>query len=122
MRISPWILTGILLFGFGLGCKKAGKKPEGPLIGLTRVKQAVMPQIFQGVESALERFRNENDRFPQRLVELVPTYLTSEEDLIDSWGSNLRLLPGATPGGVLLKSAGPDREFDTEDDLVRSMQ
>jgi len=49
------------------------------------------------------------------------TYINAEGQLIDSWGSEIRYrFPGIYQNGVDgfdLTSPGPDREYDTEDDI-----
>lgn len=112
---------GILVLVAGGGCRKTPQKnsDQGPLRPLLKVKGAVMPQLFQGVEAALEQYRDEHDRYPDQLSELVPAFLTRADDLIDSWGTPMRLRTDNSTGEAILESAGPDRQFGTPDDLVR---
>jgi len=122
MRAIPWIVMGTLVLVGSGGCKRAKTPHADPLRPLTQVKDVLMPQVFQGVELALERYQDENGRYPERLPELVPTFLPREDDLIDSWGTSLRLRVSEDGGTTFLESAGPDRRFDTPDDLARRLQ
>lgn len=122
MRTIPWIVVGIVALVSGGGCKRAKSPSANPLRPLTQVKDVLMPQVFQGVELALERYQDENGRYPERLPELVPAFLSREDDLIDSWGTSLRLRTGEEGAATFLESAGPDRSFDTPDDLARRLQ
>lgn len=51
------------------------------------------------------------------LAELAPS--TNRGEALDEWGTPLQLFCAPAPSlAVLLRSAGPDRELGTEDDLV----
>lgn len=79
-------------------------------------------RIAEAMTSALRK----NPKLGDNLDELLASLQTpGHPDLRDPWGRPLRLTTsqnGSSLGYILVASAGPDGEFDTEDDLVATLQ
>lgn len=76
------------------------------------------------VADALARFHRDRASYPDSLrallrMEVPPPYLPAREDwFVDGWGTELRYRRRGP--GYELRAAGPDRAFDTADDVVES--
>lgn len=91
--------------------------------GLTRLdtaKGVTLEPIMQQVEAAIDAYADEKGSYPEDLEELVPSYLSRTDLLIDPWGTRLRLEMDDQQKLSLI-SAGPDRLFSTGDDRRRSL-
>jgi hypothetical protein len=87
---------------------------------LDKAKGATLEPIMKQVETAVDAYADENGNYPENLEILVPQFLSRTDDLIDPWGTRLRLERGE-PQKLSLVSAGPDRAFGTSDDSRRSL-
>lgn len=118
----PWMQSLLLLF-LAATLPVSGKEPNQA----SRTKAD-----FAAITAALKAYRLNAEAYPttkQGLAALVkkptagpiPTTWTMVTKKIpkDEWETpyNYRLLPKEDPRGFELKSAGPDKEFGTEDDL-----
>ena len=78
-------------------------------------------ELIGGVETALNMYNMKHGAYPDTLEPL--TQETAEEDAllqgdyVDPWGTELRYERRGKKR-PLLTSAGPDKEFDTEDDIT----
>ena len=69
--------------------------------------------LEQGVD-AIEKFRSDHQQLPGAIT---GNKLLIAGELNDAWGESLRYDP-LEGGNYLVRSAGPDRTFDTTDDLT----
>ncbi len=69
--------------------------------------------------NALDQYYNDNEKYPDNLEELVPYYLRTKNDLIDSWGNKYKLANIDEEWFII--SAGKDKKFDTNDDIKRRL-
>lgn len=82
-----------------------------------RVTKASMGTI----KNALQQYYTHNSAYPATLHALIPTPLERGSDL-DSWDRPFYYSPTGSPGaprdqGFTLRSAGPDGQMGTEDDI-----
>lgn len=109
--------TALILVSLLVGA--CNRRPEG---------QPSMLGKLDAVAMALETFKVDHDRFPATLDELLPAtnglgggalsgYIRPE-GLVDSWGQRLNYT--AQTNGYELRSAGPDCDFRTADDIVKT--
>lgn len=82
--------------------------------------------VVQRALHAYSRKMGEPPTYDEGLAALVREGLAKEEDLTDLWGHQLKAVP-SWPGeerlyAPQLVSAGPDGEFDTEDDVVVAVE
>lgn len=87
--------------------------------GAVALAQMVGPEFSTGVrmgviEWRIGEYERDNDRLPDSLAELAPP----EDELLDGWGKQWRYELRRQAPGYELRSAGPDGEFDTDDDAV----
>lgn len=75
---------------------------------------------MKGIKNAYAQFYIFNDRFPEDLEELVSGRVIGREALTDLWGQRHQLVEEGQE--VYMVSAGPDRVFNTADDLAISMK
>lgn len=71
------------------------------------------------ITQALSHYLNDHSSYPETIEELIPHYLRGQSLLLDPWGTPIRYQK--EKAGVTLRSAGPDREMDTEDDLIKTI-
>ncbi len=74
---------------------------------------------IRNIMNALDQYYNDNEKYPDDLEELLPYYLKTKNDLIDSWGNKYRL--ENIDDEWYLISAGKDKKFDTNDDIKRRL-
>jgi hypothetical protein len=100
------------------GIRGQPSKPGGPMGGL---KQQMDVQLARVQASMLveevEFFRAEHNRLPETLDELVSSGVVDSIPN-DPWGGKYRLRAGDDEGTSVVESAGPDRVFGTDDDVV----
>jgi hypothetical protein len=71
---------------------------------------------LQTAVAEIEDFRLENHQLPEGIK---GNMLLIEAELVDAWGEDLRY-DAIDKQQYTVRSAGPDKEFDTSDDLTRS--
>lgn len=101
--------TGFLaLWGWGL------------VAGISAVETAVKSDetavAMQTAVNKIEAYSVENGRAPEGIE---GNMLLIEADLNDAWGESLRY-DALDKNDFAIRSAGPDKKFDTADDLTRS--
>jgi len=69
--------------------------------------------------NALDQYYNDNEEYPDNLEKLLPYYLKTKNDLIDSWGNKYKLVNIDEEWFIV--SAGKDKKFDTNDDIKRRL-
>lgn len=93
-----------------------GNRPESERFGSDSVRWAEFR--LRGVETNILRFHDAYRRFPDSLAEAVPIppgLPTKRSYQYDPWGTLVRY--AHTDSTFELRSAGPDRVFETRDDL-----
>lgn len=89
---------------------------------LAAIEQATRSRLSSLIDS-LQRFRLAERRYPSALADLNRRdaagrpYRDPETPLIDGWNRDFRYLVTGAADRAVLASAGPDQEFNTEDDL-----
>jgi hypothetical protein len=69
------------------------------------------------VESALAMYDIDHGRCPPAAADLVAGDYLANVDAVDPWGTTIAI--SCTPDDWSARSAGPDRRFDTSDDIRR---
>jgi hypothetical protein len=92
----------------------------GVVAGITAVDVAVKSEetaaAMQTAVDKIEAYTVENGRAPEGIE---GNMLLIEADLNDAWGESLRY-DALEKNAFAIRSAGPDKKFDTADDLTRS--
>jgi hypothetical protein len=83
--------------------------------GLDRARQTEMRASFQTLAQALEAYRIDANRYPDRLADL-PDVASGRLSATDAWDSELRYR--ASGGSYEVLSDGPDGRPGTEDDIA----
>lgn len=98
---------------------RAGKKSyvEATVDANTRLRTGLTETNMTTMENALTLFSASEGRLPQNLKELFAARLFSG-DPSDGWGTLLKY-ERLSEENYRLISAGPDRTFDTDDDIIR---
>ena len=120
-----------LLLFLALGCLTAApactakRGRENTLIGqvaaLDKAKAAALESQVQKIAAAVDSFYEDRHEFPENLESLVPRYLTTADELVDSWGTRMALKRDGQQNLILI-SAGKDRIFDSLDDVERRIE
>ena len=81
-------------------------------------------QAATAVKAAITDFHTATGEYPMVLTDLLArkpnsdqSYVQESSQLNDGWGNVFRLSVGES--SIQIRSAGPDKRFDTEDDIVR---
>jgi hypothetical protein len=85
---------------------------------ITETKKAISMQRIESIGQAIEKYTTTNNRPPQRLQELVPSYI-SPKMLADPWGNAYKYLP--RPEKYLVIGFTPDGKADTDLFLSRTV-
>lgn len=116
-------LIVILIAGaiyFFLVKSQAEKTMEVTEKGITAIEKAKNTAQFADwshLTEALSHYLSDRGSYPEQIDSLIPLYLKSRHYLNDPWGTPIRY--EKTDSGVTMTSAGPDREMDTDDDLIK---
>ncbi len=97
--------------------------PEPPF----RPTVNVIPEDLKALEylaTACEHHARETGRYPDRIEMLTRKHVPQGHDSVsvqwvDVWGTPLRYHPLREGRAFEIRSAGPDRQFETFDDLIR---
>lgn len=107
-RAAVCVVVVLLLVGL------ASRYGFAPQIGKVRATRATLAAI----RGALASYYQEQGRYPDRLAELVPGFLSTDSPVKDSWRRDLVYTPAASAGtGFVLRSNGPDGLPGTNDDV-----
>lgn len=99
------ILTAITYVNLG-----AGPNPHA--------MQDAAKASLKAISQSISLFKQDRGRFPNSAE--IPDILTNNAQhlmLVDSWGKPFRYR--VVDGRPIVDSAGPDREFDTQDDIQK---
>lgn len=103
------VIIGLLLAGAAVAI--------GP--AFLRAQEKTTKNSMKVIQTQIDSFKLNNLRLPESLDELVPGFIQEKSQLNDGWSNPFYYIAyGAnlTPEYDLV-SAGPDGQFDTEDDL-----
>lgn len=113
MKRFLW-LFGLLVLGLLPACGRRGAKLEET------------SKRLEALATAIDMFQVDKDVYPADLKALGPNpkgwgasstgYLVHGEKLVDAWGTKFRY--SNMTNTFELRSAGPDRQFDTVDDML----
>lgn len=95
-----------------------GENLEGPLSPVLNPYRRLRSESEMG-KAVRELIQDRNSGYLRPDPDDFPAYMQREiedEDGLDAWGTPYRLMPERD--SVAIVSAGPDREYATEDDLV----
>ena len=113
IAIAAMILLAVYVFSF----TSWGTGRGHPVVSKNRM-------AFSSAHSAILAYKLEYGAYPRSFQVLLSdgnekklSFLPDLQYLADSWGQEIRFAP--TPDGFELRSAGPDKTFDTEDDIVK---
>ncbi len=111
--IGALCCSGVLAVSLRAGLATAEHELKNDLRELETEREAdeVAASVLDEMEERLRAQRMADGRFPPSLAEPPPE---------DPWGTPLRY-ENEGPDLAWVTSAGPDRRFDTEDDLVRDL-
>jgi hypothetical protein len=90
--------------------------------GISAIEKAKNTAQFAGwshISQALAHYLNDHGSYPDSLEELIPHYLPNRSHIRDPWGTPLRY--EKDDASATLVSAGPDREFETDDDQSKTI-
>lgn len=101
-----------------------GKKDDGyvnKLSGaLTKADTIATDSKFRAIRTALNAYYADNNEYPDTLDVLVPTYIGTQTDLQDAWGTTFKIETDDQMNLVLI-SAGKDKTFGNEDDIRKGL-
>jgi len=72
------------------------------------------------IREALNTYFMDNGAYPEMLDLLVPDYIRTKQEITDPWGMAIRIERDDTLTTVI-HSAGPDTQWDTDDDIWREI-
>ena len=110
---------------FGEGGGKTGSALRSGVHSLTGKTTADLGRETMSFASrariarAVREYVSESGELPRDLDELVDRGFIQEGAALDEWGRALSL--EATEAGILLRSAGPDADFHTDDDWTLNL-
>ena len=113
------IAAAIYFFLFNKQAEKTLEVSEKGATAIQKARNSAQFANWSHITQALSHYMNDNGSYPDRLADLMPRYIPLERHLRDPWGTPVRYEKSDT--GVILTSAGPDREFDTEDDQTKEI-
>jgi len=92
---------------------------EEGISAIDKAKNTAQFANWAHITQALSSYVNNHGDYPDRLEDLLPNYIHFENQLRDPWGKPVRYEKGN--GSVTLRSAGNDGEFNTDDDLIKTL-
>ena len=105
------ILAGLIYLALNLFQITGGKEGKGMMEKPGRAKLAVVRADLNQIALSIERYYLSKGELPSDLKEVLG-YVPS-----DPWGRKIRYRI-VSESSFELRSAGPDRQFDTEDDIT----
>lgn len=120
MKIKGFLvifLLVIIVVFFLYVVKRGGKSQlEEQVDAFSQVREKTTRTNLMSLERAIDFFIAQNGRTPKNLSE-IQTYSRSIYEDSDSWGTPLRY-EKISDSNYRLASAGKDKTFDTDDDIV----
>lgn len=128
MKNNTLILAIVLVAGLIVSCGESPKtdQNEGPsqadqvvgsLLGGS-AGESLLDTRIKAVKTALDMYYTDNNEYPEMLDELVPDYIKTKTELLDTWDTPLELETDDEMNLVIV-SAGPDKTFGNTDDIKR---
>jgi general secretion pathway protein G len=88
----------------------------------SRIQDSAMKQAleveFRNLNLAIYNYQIENGAFPTSVEDLLVGGYINRDLSTDPWNTQYMLRQNQQTGRLEIVSAGPDRKFDTEDDIV----
>ena len=97
------------------------KTENSQVAALDKAKEAALESQVQKIAVAVDLYDEDQHEFPKNLESLVPRYLATADELVDSWGTRMVLKQDGQQNLILI-SAGKDRIFDSPDDVERRIE
>ena len=106
--------------------KKGFSKSPTSVIGVIAIIGLLAVGGFWSINEAMKR-DNENKRTQQSLEEIADEFTSSDPDVLkdwaqgevkDLWGTKIKVEQGKTENHIVVRSAGPDLLYNTEDDVL----
>ncbi len=116
------LVLGCLAVALTYTAKRGREKTANRQVAaLDKAKTAALESQIQRIADAIDSYYEDRHDFPENLESLVPRYLTTADELIDSWGTRMVLKRDGQQNLILI-SAGMDRIFDSPDDVERRIE
>ncbi len=112
----------VVLLLFTHKSKETGDKtyPQKMADALDQAGTLFLDSKISDIKTALNSYYTDNNRYPDTLDLLVPTYLRLEDQLLDPWGTKFKIETDSD-SNVTLISAGKNKIFGDDDDIKRRL-
>jgi hypothetical protein len=128
MKNYPLLIAVVLVAGLIVCCGESPKKDQkdepsqaGQLVGGLlggSAGESLLDTRIRAIKTALDMYYTDNNEYPEMLDELVPEYLKTKTEILDTWDTPLELDTDDEMNLVII-SAGPDKTFGNTDDIKR---
>ena len=116
------IALAIIVFLFTSKDDSTGETyTERMVRALNESEKLLLDSKISAIKRALLSYSMDNDKYPETLDQLVPTYLRIGEYIEDPWGEVFELETDEE-NNLILVSSGIDRILGNEDDIKRRIQ
>jgi len=113
------LLITVLIFTGKFSKKESS--PQEMIKTIDKSKKILIDSNIRCIQQALDLYYFDNNKYPDTLDELIPQYLTSYNELIDSWGNKFKLATDEEMNKTIT-SAGRDGVMGNSDDIQRRLQ
>jgi ABC-type glycerol-3-phosphate transport system substrate-binding protein len=128
MKNNILIIAIVLVAGLIVSCGETPKTDQevktsqaeqlvGGLLGGSAGESLLNTRI-KAIKTALDMYYTDNNEYPEMLDELVPEYIKTKTEILDTWDTPLELETDDEMNLVIV-SAGPDKTFGNTDDIKR---
>ena len=128
MQNNTLILAIVLVAGLIISCGESPKTDQtkgpsqadqviGSLLGGS-AGESLLDTRIKAIKTALDMYYTDNNEYPEMLDELVPEYIKTKTEILDTWDTPLELETDDEMNLVIV-SAGPDKTFGNTDDIKR---
>jgi hypothetical protein len=128
MQNNTLILAIVLVAGLIISCGESSKTDQtkgpsqadqviGSLLGGS-AGESLLDTRIKAIKTALDMYYTDNNEYPEMLDELVPEYIKTKTEILDTWDTPLELETDDEMNLVIV-SAGPDKTFGNTDDIKR---
>jgi type II secretory pathway pseudopilin PulG len=125
VRLGVQLWTTLLLFAISAGSiYSVVRSQRGTAAMMESQRQQQASFQLMRILSHFSRYVLDHKQLPEELRDLVKdsSVRMSERDLVDPWGTPIRYeITEPQPMWFRIGSAGPDRVFGTDDDLVQGV-
>lgn len=112
------LLITVLIFTGKFSKKESS--PQEMIKTIDKSKKILIDSNIRCIQQALDLYYFDNNKYPDTLDELIPQYLTSYNELIDSWGNKFKLATDEEMNKTIT-SAGRDGVMGNSDDIQRRL-